>query len=67
MPCDESNLPFCRLRSWNSTSIANRRRWGNPIRDRLLLTLDLARNAPRHVHLLIPFFFASRLGPILTE
>jgi len=32
-----------------------------------LLAPDLARNAPRHVHLLIPFFFASRLGLILSD
>lgn len=31
------------------------------------LALDLARNAPRHLYLLIPFFFASRLGLILGD
>ena len=32
-----------------------------------LLALDLARNAPGYVALLIPFFFASRLGLIVSD
>jgi len=32
-----------------------------------LPALDLVRNAPRHVPLLITLLFALRLGPILTD
>src|SRR5215469_14168708 len=32
-----------------------------------LLALDPARNAPRHVDLLSPFFFASPLGLIISD
>jgi hypothetical protein len=66
-PAVDAQIASQELKSKQQPRVPMGRRFHSLTGECSLLSLDLARNAPRHVHLLIPFFFASRLGLILSD
>ena len=73
-PCHSRARPWDELEANTGASwvtVAKRLQWPNDTNfltgECSLLARDLVSNAPRYVRLLIPFFFASCLGLILSD